>query len=115
MNERSYMLDMTPASHTHPYIRVSQHDTDFTLLFTLTTSAGTLEIEPGTTAEIRGTAAGAIPYSAPAALADGIVTVEAAEEMTRNSGTGVFEICLEHGGRFKHSTNFYLIVETCPA
>ena len=105
-------LDMSP--HGIPQvIHVSQYDSDFSIQFKLYASVGTLSIESGTTAEIRGTKGSGTGYSASATLdtSNGTVTVAGSEQMTAVAGRNTFEIVLKKSGKVLGSANFILLVE----
>ncbi|MBR2654734.1 MAG: hypothetical protein IKD59_09320 [Lachnospiraceae bacterium] len=105
-------LDMSP--HGIPQvINVSQYDSDFSIQFKLYASVGTLTIESGTTAEIRGTKGSGTGYSASATLntSNGTVTVAGSEQMTAVAGRNTFEIVLKKSGKVLGSANFVLLVE----
>ena len=94
-------------------IHVSQYDSDFSIQFKLYASVGTLSIESGTTAEIRGTKGSGTGYSASATLntSNGTVTVAGSEQMTAVAGRNTFEIVLKKSGKVLGSANFILLVE----
>ena len=94
-------------------IHVSQYDSDFSIQFKLYASVGTLNIESGTTAEIRGTKGSGTGYSASATLntSNGTVTVAGSEQMTAVAGRNIFEIVLKKSGKVLGSANFVLLVE----
>ena len=76
-------LDMSP--HGIPQvIHVSQYDSDFSIQFKLYASVGTLSIESGTTAEIRGTKGSGTGYSASATLNVSNSTVTVAGDEIEN-------------------------------
>lgn len=94
-------------------IRVSQYDSDFTLVFELFASDGDFTIESGTTAAIRGTKPSGTGYSAAATVnaAEKTVTVTGDAQMTAVKGRCTYEITLYKGDKELNSANFILLVE----
>ena len=93
--------------------RLSQYDSDFTLVFSLYTSFGDFIIESGTTAQIRGTKADGYGYSANAALdiPNKKVTVTGDVQMTAAAGDNTFEIRLVKNNKVLNTANFTVWVE----
>lgn len=116
MITHTYDLDMTPGDEPLR-IHLNKNDADFSLKFLLFSSIGTLNIESGTTAQIHGTKPGKGTYSATASIAisSKTVTVSGDKNMTDEVGTGVYEICLKHGGKELYSANFHIVVEQTTA
>ena len=87
------ILDMRPGA-VPKIIHLSQYDSDFSLVFRLHASFGTLNIESGTTAEIRGTKKSGTGYSASATLntTNNTVTVAGDAQMTAVAGQNIYEI-----------------------
>lgn len=112
MITHTYDLDMTPCDEPLR-IHLNKNDADFTLKFILFSSTGILNIESGTTAKIQGTKPGGGMYNASASISTSskTVTVIGSKSMTDEVGTGVFEICLTHGGKELYSANFHIVVE----
>ena len=110
MITHEYYLDMTPGSDPLK-IHVNQQDANFRLLLTLFSDIGTLVIEDGTTARIRGKTPGGNDYDEAVVLSNGIVTVDGNESMCDDSGIGIYEICLTKNNKELYSSNFYIIVE----
>lgn len=112
MITHTYDLDMTPGDEPL-CIHLNKNDADFSLRFLLYSSTGALNIESGTTAQIQGTKPGGGKYTASASItiSSKTVTVSGNKNMTDQVGTGIFEICLKHGGKELHSSNFQLAVE----
>lgn len=112
MITHNFDLDMTPGE-TPVEIHLNRNDSDFTLVFALFSSVGALAIESGTTAQIRGRKPGGGTYTANASINIGTktVTVTGDSAMTSEAGTGLFEICLTHGGKELYSANFHIVVE----
>ena len=105
-------LDMSP--HGIPQvIHVSQYDSDFSIQFKLFVSVGELNIESGTTAEIRGTKRSGTGYNASATInvSNNTVTVAGDAQMTAVAGRNTFEIVLKKSGKVLGSANFVLLVE----
>ena len=94
-------------------IHLSQYDSDFSLVFRLHASFGVLNIESGTTAEIRGTKKSGTGYSASATLntTNNTVTVAGDAQMTAVAGQNIYEIVLIKNNKVLGSANFILLVE----
>lgn len=94
-------------------IRVSQYDSDFTLVFELFASDGDFTIESGTTAAIRGTKPSGTGYSAAATLnvAAKTITVTGDAQMTAVKGRCIYEVTLYKNNKELNSANFILQVE----
>lgn len=111
---RTFTRTLTmPSGGVPPVIHVSQYDSDFLITFNLVDSYGTLNIESGTTAEVRGTKKSGTGYSASATInvSAMTVTVSGDAQMTAASGENIFEIALIKGEKELSSTNFILLVE----
>lgn len=106
------ILDMRPGA-VPKIIHLSQYDSDFSLVFRLHASFGTLNIESGTTAEIRGTKKSGTGYSASATLntSNNTVTVTGDAQMTAVAGQNTYEIVLTKNNKVLGSANFILLVE----
>lgn len=93
--------------------RLSQYDSDFTLVFSLYTTYGEFELESGTTAQIRGTKADGCGYSATATvdITNQTVTVAGDEQLTAAAGENTFELRLLKGDKQLHTVNFTIWVE----
>ena len=106
------ILDMRPNA-IPKVIHLSQYDSDFSLVFRLHASFGVLNIESGTTAEIRGTKKSGTGYSAAATLnaSNNTVTVAGDAQMTAVAGQNTYEIILKKSGKVLGSANFVLLVE----
>ena len=106
------ILDMRPGA-IPKVIHLSQYDSDFSLVFRLHASFGTLNIESGTTAEIRGTKKSGTGYSASATLntTNNTVTVAGDAQMTAVAGQNIYEIVLTKNNKVLGSANFILLVE----
>lgn len=94
-------------------VHLSQYDSDFTLVFELYASDGTLNIESGTTARIRGTKTSGTGYSADATInvSTRTVTVTGNQQMTAAAGRNIFELTLYKGNKELNSANFILQCE----
>ena len=103
-------LDMT-AGRAMTVVNLSQYDEDFAIIFDLYMSDGTLNIQSGTTAEIRGTKRSGHGYSADASISGTRVTVTGDKQMTAIAGRNEFEIVLICNGKEVNSANFILNVE----
>lgn len=103
-------LSITPGNYP-VVITLNQYDSDFTLIFDLYTSSGTLTIETGTTAAVRGTKPDGNGYSASATISNNSVTVTGDAQMTAIAGDSIFEIVLSKDGAELSSANFILHVE----
>ena len=107
-----FVINVYP--HTVPLVvHLNQYDTDFQLVFTLMTSYGTLNIQSGTTAEVRGTKTDGTGYSADASIdiANSKVTVTGNQQMTAVAGRNVFELTLWKNSKELNTVNFILDVE----
>lgn len=106
------ILDMRPGA-VPKIIHLSQYDSDFSLVFRLHASFGVLNIESGTTAEIRGTKKSGTGYSASATLntTNNTVTVTGDAQMTAVAGQNIYEIVLIKNNKVLGSANFVLLVE----
>lgn len=105
-------LDMSPG-FVPPIIRVSQYDSDFTIVFTLYSSFGDFTLSPETTAEVRGTKRSGTGYSADAVVfyPDKTVTVNGDNQMTAVAGKNIYEIVLFRNSKQLSSANFILLCE----
>lgn len=105
-------LDMSPG-FVPPVIRVSQYDSDFTIVFTLYSSFGDFTLASETTAEVRGTKRSGTGYSANATIntSNKTVTVSGNNQMTAVSGKNIYEIVLFRNGKQLSSANFILLCE----
>lgn len=112
MITHNFDLDMTPGE-TPVEIQLNKNDADFSIVFALFSSLGTLTIESGTTAQIRGRKPGGGSYTANASIdiEAKTVTVTGDSAMTAEAGAGLYEICLTHGGKELYSANFHIVVE----
>lgn len=112
MIEHEYDLDMTPGE-APVEIHLNRNDTDFRLVLHLFSGLGTLTLESGTTAEIRGRDAAGAEYSENASvdIEAKTVSVSGSAELTACAGAGTYEICLMHGGKELYSANFHIIIE----
>lgn len=112
MITHTYDLDMTPGE-APVEIHLNKNDADFSLVFRLFSSLGTLTLESGTSAQIRGRKPGGGTYTANASISINAktVTVSGNSGMTNEAGAGMYEICLTHGGKELYSANFHIIVE----
>lgn len=108
----SYTLDMYPRA-VPVVVHLNQYDSDFELVFTLMTSCGTFNIQPGTTAEIRGTKSDGNGYSANCTIdiANSKVTVAGHNQMTAASGKNTYELVLKKNDKVLSTANFILWVE----
>lgn len=106
-NER---LNVTPGRYPVK-INVNQYDDDFSIVFSLYASSGTLVLETGTTAIVRGTKKDGNGYSADATVDGSTVTVSGDEQMTAVAGEGVFELVLYKNHKQLATANFILQVE----
>lgn len=105
-------LDVVPGGRKVE-ILLNQYDTDFLLSFHLFARSGTLELETGTTAAIRGTKPDGNGFSADADIVidTATVIVTGDEQMTVVSGSSEYEITLYKDGKELSSANFRLSVE----
>ena len=94
-------------------IYLNQYDEDFLLVFNLFARAGTLVIEEGTTAAIRGTKPDGNGYSADATIdvANARVTVDGDQQMTVCTGRAAYEIVLYKDGKELSTGNFVIHTE----
>lgn len=108
----NYTLGVYPA-YNGTVAKLSQYDSDFTLVFTLTNDYGEFVLESGTTAQIRGTKADGNGYSANCAIdiAAQTVTVTGDEQLTAAAGDNTFEIRLIKDGKILNTVNFIIWVE----
>ena len=105
-------IDITPRG-VPPVINVSQYDTDFTIVFGLYSSDGTLTVATGTTASVSGTKPDGTGYSADCTIntTAKTVTVTGAAQMTAAPGRAVFELSLFKNSKRLSTSNFILDVE----
>ena len=108
----NYTLGVYPA-YNGTVAKLSQYDSDFTLVFTLTNDYGDFVLESGTTAQIRGTKADGNGYSAECAIdiEAQTVTVTGDEQLTAAAGDNTFEIRLIKDGKILNTVNFIIWVE----
>lgn len=114
MITRNYELDIIPGRLT-PTVKLSQYDERFRANMTLFAREGEFTIRSGTTAELRGTKPDGSEYTEVCTLAGNVATFGGHGELTDVSGTGIFEICLIHGGKELYTANFYIEIEPSPA
>lgn len=102
-----------PSGGIPPMIHVSQYDSDFVIVFELFDSSGTLTLESGTTARVRGTKSSGTGYSAAATININAktVTVTGDQQMTAASGKNIYEITLYKDTKEISSANFILLCE----
>lgn len=106
-NER---LNITPGRYPIK-INVNQYDDDFSIVFSLYSSSGTLVLETGTTAVIRGTKRDGNGYSAEAVVDGSTVTVAGDVQLTAVAGEGIYELVLYKNHKQLATANFILQVE----
>lgn len=96
-----------------PVIKLSQYDSDFTLVFNLYASNGVFDLQSGTTAEIRGTKTDGNGYSADVTVDVNArtVTVTGDQQMTAAAGRNIYEIVLKKGDKELNTVNFILYAE----
>ena len=104
-------INMYPGVRAPERIHLSQYDSDFSLVFSLYSSAGSFTLESGTTAMIRGTKGDGNGYSASASLSGTTVTVQGNNQMTASAGPNTFELVLTRSGKVLSTANFILDVE----
>ena len=104
------MLDMVPTKEPVK-LYLSQHDENFTLIFALFARIGTFSVEGGTAAAFVGTLPDGTPYRKPVTLDGTTATVNGDADLTAVAGMGVFEIELEHNGKYLHSSNVLICFE----
>ena len=104
-------INMYPGVRAPERIHLSQYDSDFTLVFSLYSSAGSFSVDSGTTAMIRGTKGDGNGYSANASLSGTTVTVQGNNQMTAVAGPNTFELVLTRSGKVLSTANFILDVE----
>lgn len=111
MIEYKYDIDMTPG-RVPLEIPMKQFDTDFAIVFNLIDRKGSLDLESGTTAKIRGTKADGYGYSVDATIdiAKKTVTVQGDEQMTVVTGKMPFELAILKGTKVLSTATFYLRV-----
>ena len=110
MISKEYTLDMTPGGMP-VIVHMSQYDSDFQLIFHLYSRNGTLTIEDGTTAAIRGTKTDNHGYSVDATLSGQDVIVAGDQQMTAAAGPNIFELTLYKDGKELNTANFIIRVE----
>lgn len=108
-------LDVVPYG-TSPQVRLSGYDVDFKLIINLFASRGHFIIEPDTTIFVRGVKLNGDPLEQQVTFdANGTVTIPGQVFGVDRYGSGVFELCLVHGGKELYTSNFYILVEPSPA
>ena len=112
MITKTNRIDMTPGG-APLVIRLSQYDSDFTLVFNLYASDGTFTIESSTTAAIRGMKPDGNGYSADATIdiANKKVTVAGDDQITAVAGKGEYELVLSKSGYEINTANFIILTE----
>ena len=111
---RTFTRTLTmPSGGVPPVIHVSQYDSDFSITFNLADSYGTLNIESGTTARVRGTKSSGTGYSADVTFNISAMTVTVAgnAQMTAAAGENIYEITLYKGTKEISSANFIILCE----
>ena len=115
MRVQTIYVSMVPDDPRHPVsVNVSQNDANFVLKIGLVANDATFVVEPGTSVKLRGRKPDGTAYTANATLNGKYAIVNGDQNMTNVAGTGVFEICLTHGGKDLFSSNFRLVVEPRP-
>lgn len=94
-----------------PVINLNQYDSDFTIVFNVYASIGTLVLESGSTVLIRGTKTDGNGYSAEAVLDGNAVTVTGDIQMTAAPGDNIFELVFTQNSKKLSSANFIIHVE----
>ena len=107
-------LDVVPFGQP-PKVRLSGKDTNFTLIINVFASRGRFVIESGTTVTLRGVKPDGTPCNTRVSFNGSRVTINGSILGVDTRGTGVFELCLSHGGKELYTTNFYILVEPSPA
>lgn len=92
-------------------VRLSQYDSDMSLVFRLYASKGDFQVEAGTTAEIRGRKPDGETFAHSGTVSGNLVTIPFYEDMTDVSGKTVCEITLKHGQKSLSTSNFYINIE----
>ena len=112
MLTKQYNIDMTPGG-VQVIVPLNQYENDVTLQFHLFTRDGSLSIESGTTAAIRGTKKDGLGIDTVTgvSLSGNTVTVQVTEQMTAIAGRNVYELCLEKGNKKLFSSNIVFMVE----
>lgn len=112
MITKTNRIDMTPGG-APLVIRLSQYDSDFTLVFNLYASDGTFTIESSTTAAIRGMKPDGNGYSADATIdiSNKKVTVAGDDQITAVAGKGEYELVLSKSGYEINTANFIILTE----
>lgn len=113
MLQYTYDLDMTPGN-APLVIHLNQYDDDWRLIFNLFSSSGTLDIESGSTASIRGTKADGNGYSVNVTYDEPRtrVVVGGYNQMTAAAGRNVFELVMKNSsGKILSTQNFIVDVE----
>lgn len=111
---RTITVNIDVAPHgVPPIISVNQYDTDFTVVFSLYSSDGTLAVESGTTAAVSGTKPDGNAYTADCTIntTSKTVSVTGAVQMTAAAGKGIFELSMLKSGKKLSTANFILDVE----
>ena len=92
-------------------VRLSQYDSDISLVFRLYASKGDFLVEDGTTVEIRGRKPNGETFAHAGTVSGNMVTIPFYEDMTDVSGKTVCEITLEHDQKSLSTSNFYINIE----
>jgi hypothetical protein len=92
-------------------VRLSQYDSDISLVFRLYASKGDFLVEDGTTVEIRGRKPNGETFAHSGTVSGNMVTIPFYEDMTDVSGKTVCEITLEHDQKSLSTSNFYINIE----
>lgn len=103
-------LDMTPGG-VPLVLYLNQYDNDFTIKLSLYSSNGSLSIQSGTVASIRGSKKDGGEYLANVTLNENVATVSGDSQMTNISGISRFEISLQRSGKELNSANFFIDIE----
>lgn len=105
-------IDMSPGG-VPLVIHVNQYDQDFSIVFSLYASKGTLTVESSTTAKIRGTKTDGTGFSASATIniSAKTVTVTGDQQMTAVPGRCIYELTLTKSNKEVNTANFILDVE----
>lgn len=114
MITKKYSLDMNPGGQP-VVVHLSQYDEDVRLVFSLYSSYGTLNVESGTTAVLRGTKADGNAISIDEQLSKNgdevTVTVDVDKQMTAAAGKNLYELTLYSGSKRLSSANFVIQVK----
>lgn len=114
MIKRSYTIGMM-RRRIPVEIHINQYDTDYQLLVYVKPEKGTLDVQSGTTVELRGRKPDGTAYTKQVYLSGNNVVLQGDRDLSDIPGKGVYELCFTRNGKWLSTANFIITVEPSPA